>query len=156
MLARALIAGVTISFEHTIELKCAPSVPFAILHDVTKTPSWLARCTGIELLTAGPLTVGSKLRYSYREGSRVGQMDGEFVERIPDERLSFRYSDSMFEVWVKFRIEKAVTSTRLTHTIEMTPKTLMMKLMRPLIRRQLPKQTIAAMEKLRGLIEQAA
>ena len=62
----------------------------------------------------------------------------------------------MFEVWVKFRIEKTSAGTRLTHTIEMTAKTLLMKLMQPLIRRQLPGQTVAAMEKLRALIEQPA
>jgi hypothetical protein len=42
---------------------------------------------------------------------------------------------------------------RLTHVIDITPKTLMAKLFSPMIRRQLPKQTINAMEQLRALLE---
>jgi hypothetical protein len=142
-----------VAFEHSIDLACPPSTPFAILDDVSKTPSWLARCTGIEMLTPGPLAVGTKLKYSYKDGGRSGQMDGELVERIADEALSFRYWDAMFDVSVKFRMSKTPSGTRLTHTIEMTPKTFLCRLMQPLIRGQLPKQTIAAMEKLRGLVE---
>ena len=53
----------------------AGSLLLLLLADVSQTPRWLARCTGIEVLTPGPLAVGSKLRYSYKEGSRRGVMD---------------------------------------------------------------------------------
>jgi hypothetical protein len=113
----------------------------------------LARCTGIEVLTPGPLAVGSKLRYSYKEGSRVGVMDGQVTERDGNRRLGFLYQDKMMRVGVHFATEPAGgTGTRLTHSIDITPRTFMARLFSPLIRKQLPKQTITAMESLRALL----
>jgi len=129
-----------------------------VLDDLSQTPKWLARCTGIQQLTPGLLAVGSKLRYAYRDGGRSGVMDGEVVARSPGERLGYKYWDKMMEVSVNFRMERspqAGAATRLVHSIEIAPKTFLAKLFSPLIRRQLPGQTITAMESLRSLLKQA-
>src|SRR5438045_8250939 len=112
-----------IQFQHTIDLPQSPEQVFGVLADVSQTPRWLARCTGIEVLTPGPLAVGTKLRYSYREGGRVGVMDGEVVERVENESLSFRYDDRMMQVGVHFSMKPAGAGTRLMHSIDITPKT---------------------------------
>ncbi len=143
----------SIHFEHTIDVVCPPEKAFALLDDVAQTPNWLARCTGIEKLTPGQNAVGAKLRYSYREGGRTGVMDGETTERKQNERLTFRYDDTMMGVTVDFRVAKAPQGTRLVHAIDITPKTFLGRLMSPLIRRMVPKQTITAMETLRALLE---
>jgi len=143
-----------IHFEHMIDLPQPPDKVFAVLADVSQTPKWLARCTGIEILTPGPLAVGSKLRYSYREGRRAGQMDGQLAERIENQKLSFCYEDKMMQVGVHFVMQPQSGGTRLTHSIDITPKTFFAKLISPLMRRQLPKQTITAMESLRTLLAQ--
>jgi uncharacterized protein YndB with AHSA1/START domain len=142
-----------IQFEHTIEVLAPTERAFEILDDVSKTPKWLARCTGIEKLSDGPNAVGTKLRYSYKDGGRSGVMDGEVATRVPNERLTYKYADKMMAVTVDFRMKKSGAGTSLTHAIEITPKTFFAKLFSPFIRKQLPKQTIDAMEKLRGLLE---
>jgi uncharacterized protein YndB with AHSA1/START domain len=143
---------VAIHFEHTIDVAQPPGRVFAVLADVSLTPQWLARCTGIEVLSPGPLAPGTKLRYSYREGGRIGVMEGEVVERAENEALSFRYDDRMMRVGVHFSMKPAGGGTRLTHSIDITPKTFFARLLSPLIRRQIPKQTINAMESLRSLL----
>jgi uncharacterized protein YndB with AHSA1/START domain len=143
-----------IHFSHTLDLGHEPSTVFALLDDLAMTPRWLERCTGIEKLSPGPNDVGTKLRYSYREGGRTGTMDGEIVTRIPDERLTFRYGDKTMDVAVDFHVTSAATGARLTHTIDITPKTVLAKVFAPFIRRGLPRQTIAAMERLRTLLDQ--
>lgn len=145
-----------IEFAHTIDVPQPPEQVFGVLADVSQTPKWLARCTGIEVLDPGPLAAGTRLRYSYREGSRSGVMDGQVVERIENQKLSFRYDDKMMQVGVHFSLQPQGSGTRLTHSIDITPKTFLAKLFSPLIRRQLPKQTIGAMESLRGLLAQIA
>jgi len=60
----------------------------------------------------------------------------------------------MMEVGVQFAIAPASGGTRLTHTIDITPKKFLAKLFSPLIRKQLPEQTITAMESLRTLLSQ--
>ena len=144
-----------IEFQHTIDLPQPPQEVFATLADVSQTPRWLARCTGIERLSPGPLEVGSKLRYTYKEGGRSGVMDGQVTERVDGRALGFAYDDRMMHVTVRFALEPSAVhsgGTRLTHSIGITPKTLMAKLFAPMIRKGLPRQTTEAMESLRSLL----
>src|SRR5689334_17049310 len=121
-----------IRFEHTIDVPQTPEQVLSVLADVSQTPKWLARCTGIEMLTPGPLAPRTKLRYSYRDGRRSGQMDGEVVERIDNQKLSFRYSDKMMKVGVHFSMQPQGRGTRLTHSIDITPQIFFAKLISPL------------------------
>jgi uncharacterized protein YndB with AHSA1/START domain len=145
-----------IHFEHSVEVARGPEHAFAVLDDFAQTPKWLDRCTHIDILTNGPHAVGTKLRYGYREAGRTGTMDGEISAHAPNERLAMRYSDSMLEVAVEFRLAPTDTGTRLTQIVEITPKTLVVKLISPLIRRQLPGQTTIAMERLKRLVESSS
>jgi len=142
-----------IRFQHSVDVASDPKDAFAILDDLSATPKWLERCTGIEKLKPGSNAVGDKLKYSYKEGGRSGVMDGEITARSPNEHLSFHYWDKMMDVTVDFRVSQTASGARLVHTIEITPKTLFAKLISPMIRSQLPKQTTTAMERLRGLLE---
>ena len=142
-----------IHYEHGVDVAVTPERAFALLDDVSRTPDWLERCVRLEKLTPEPNAVGTKLRYSYREGSRTGVMDGEIATRTPNERLTFHYADKMMDVIVDFRMSPNSSGTRLVHAITIAPKTFFAKLLTPLIRWTLPKQTIAAMTKLKGLLE---
>ena len=144
-----------IHFSHTIDVGHEPKKVFALLDDLTMTPRWLERCTGIDKLSSGPNAAGTKLRYAYREAGRTGTMDGEIVARIADERLTFRYGDKMMDVAVDFHVTSAAAGARLTHTIDITPKNMLAKLFAPFIRRGLPRQTITAMDRLRTLLDQS-
>ena len=96
----------SIHFDYAIEIEQSPEQAFTVLDDVSLTPKWLARCTGIEKLTPGENAIGTKLRYSYQEAGRTGQMDGEITARVPNERLTYHYADKMMEVTVDFQITK--------------------------------------------------
>lgn len=145
-----------ITFQHAIAVQQDPETAFALVDDLARTPEWLERCTGIENLTPGPNAVGSRLRYTFREGGRVGTMEGVITARVPNQHLACRYDDKMMAVTVDFRMQRQGPGAQLVHTIEIVPKTFAGKLFSPLIRKQLPKQTIAAMEKLRELLERGA
>jgi uncharacterized protein YndB with AHSA1/START domain len=145
-----------ITFQHAVDVNRAPEEVFAILDDTARTPEWLERCTGLESLSEGPNVVGTKLRYAYREGGRSGTMDGQVTAREAGEHLAMRYDDKMMGVDVDFRVSPSGAGSRLQHTITVSPKTLGATLFSPLIRRQLPKQTIGAMEKLKALAEREA
>ncbi len=80
-------------------------------------------------------------------------MDGEILNRIPNERLTCVYRDKQFEVLVDFRVESSAAGSVLAHTITITPKTLMGKLMAPCIRLGLKSQTRTAMSNIKNLLE---
>jgi carbon monoxide dehydrogenase subunit G len=142
----------SIHFAHTIEVPQPPTRVFAVLDDFSQTPKWLSRCTGIEALSPGPKATGTKLRYAYKEGSRSGTMDGEIAARVENERLTMKYGDKMMDVSVDFQMAPSGAGTKLTHTIDITPRSFMARVISPMIRGQLPKQTVTAMESLRDLL----
>jgi carbon monoxide dehydrogenase subunit G len=147
-----MVRVMPIHFAHTIEVPQGPAQVFAVLDDFSQTPKWLSRCTGIEALTPGPKAAGTKLRYAYKEGGRSGTMEGEIAARAENERLTMRYGDKMMDVSVDFQMVPNGSGTKLTHTIDITPRSFMAKLISPMIRGQVPKQTVTAMESLRALL----
>jgi carbon monoxide dehydrogenase subunit G len=142
-----------IHFEHSLQVSADPAKTFAMLDDVKRTPEWLSRCTGIEKLDPGPNAVGTKLKYSYKQGRRGGAMTGEIAARTPGEQIKFHYLDKMFDVTIDFRLAKADAGTQLTQAIDIAPRSFMGKLLSPLIKRMLPKQTVTDLEKLRELLK---
>jgi uncharacterized protein YndB with AHSA1/START domain len=143
----------SISFEHAIDVARPPERVFAVLEDASLTPSWLAPCKGVVKLTPGPNQVGSMFRYAYQAGGRSGTMDGVITARIPNERLSLVYHDSLMDVVADFRLTPTGMGTWLIHTIDVTPKSFFAKMFAPLIRSRLPSHVIQAMDALRQLIE---
>ncbi|WP_270888673.1 SRPBCC family protein [Pedococcus sp. 5OH_020] len=139
-------------FSHTLSVSAPPQEVFAIMDDFTKTPQWLSRCTGIDKLDSGPNEVGTKLTYHYHDSRRTGTMDGEIVAREPARHFAMKFSDKMMDVTVDFVAASDGVGTTLTHTIDIATKGVG-KVFSPLIKRQLPNQTLDAMTKLKAMAE---
>ena len=142
------------SFSHTLSVSAPPSAVFAIIDDFTKTPLWLSRCTGIDKLSEGPNDVGTALKYHYDDGRRSGTMDGQIIAREPDRHFAMKFTDKLMDVTVDFVAASDGVGTTLTHSIDIATKGFG-KLFTPLIRRDLPKQTMDAMTKLKAMAESA-
>jgi uncharacterized protein YndB with AHSA1/START domain len=142
------------AYAHTLQVDAPPADVFAILDDTDRTPEWLSRCTGIDRLDEGPTREGLPLRYHYKEGGRTGEMAGIVTAHEPGRHLAMRYTDKMMDVTVDFVTAPGTTdgSTSLTHTVDVRPQGFG-RLLTPLISRALPKQTLDAMTKLKGLAE---
>jgi len=139
-------------FSHTLSVTAPPAAIFAIVDDFNKTPQWLSRCTGIDKLDPGVNDVGTKLKYHYADGRRRGTMDGQVVAREPDRHFAMKFTDRMMDVTVDFVAASDGVGSTLTHTIDIAPKGFG-KLLTPLIRRDLPKQTMDAMTRLKAMAE---
>jgi hypothetical protein len=141
-------------FSHTLSVDADPTTIFAILEDVSRTPEWLARCTGIDKLDDGPNRVGTPLRYHYRDGRRTGSMEGSIVARAEDRHFAMKFTDSMMDVTVDFVAAPDGVGSSLTHTIDIATRGFG-RLFAPVIRRTLPKQTLGAMAELKALAERS-
>jgi hypothetical protein len=142
-------------YRHDEFVQATPGRTFAVIDDLPRTANWLPPCVSLEKEGDGPNAVGDKLRYIYKQGGREAEMAGEILARVPDERLHCKYFDNMFEVSVDLRVAAKADGTLTTHIIEITPKTLMGKLICPLIRLGLGKQTRQAATNLKKLLESA-
>ncbi len=142
-----------IRYQHVETVRTTPVRAFAVIDDLPLTAKWLPPCVSLEKIGSGPNAAGDKLRYVYRQGGRQCEMAGEILVHTPGERLHCKYADKAFEVSVDLRVAAAPEGTVTTHAIEITPKTLVGKLMSPLIRLGLGKQTRDAAANLKKLLE---
>lgn len=106
------------SYSHTIEVEASPADIFAILEDVARTPEIHRRCTAIETVGSGPISVGQRLRYHYRDGPRTGVMDGRVARYEHLRQVAFQFTDRTTDVTIDFRAEPLGTArTSLTHSV---------------------------------------
>lgn len=143
----------SIRYEHEEPVKTTPERAFALVDDLPRTREWLPPCVSLEKVGAGPNAVGDTLKYVYQQGGNQGEMSGKIVARKPGEQLHCLYQDKMFDVVVDLRMKPSADGVIMTHIIEITPKSLMAKLMSPLIKSGLAKQTRDAAANLKKLLE---
>jgi carbon monoxide dehydrogenase subunit G len=144
-----------IEFSHEEIVSSTPERAFAVVDDLPLTSKWLPPCVSLGKIGEGPNEVGDELRYVYVQGGRQSEMAGRILARLPGERLHCKYFDKMFEVSVDLQIAASPGGTRTTHVVAITPKTLIGRLMGPIIRIGLRKQTRDAARNLRELLESA-
>lgn len=144
-----------IRHELTETVRVSPERAFAAIDDLALTAKWLPPCVSLNKIGPGPNAVGDKLRYVYKQGGKQAEMDGEIVARVPGERLACRYFDKMFEVSVDLRVAPAPGGATTTHIIEITPKSFVGKLMSPMVRMGIKKQSRDAAANLKKLLESA-
>ena len=142
-----------VRYQLTETVRATPERAFATIDDLPLTAKWLPPCVSLEKVGPGPNAPGDKLRYVYTQGGRQGEMAGEVLARTPGERLHCKYGDRAFDVSVDLRVAATPGGTLTTHIIEITPKTWAGKLMSPLIRLGLRKQTREAASNLKNLLE---
>ena len=145
-----------IRYQHTETVAATPDRVFAAIDDLALTAQWLPPCVSLAKVGNGPNAPGDRLRYVFKQGGRQGEMEGEILARVPGERLHCKYADRAFEVSVDLRVAAAPGGAVTTHIIEISPKTLLGRLMWPLIRLGLGKQTRTAAANLKRLLEAAA
>lgn len=126
---------------------------FAVLDDVVRTPEWFSRCKAVEKLEPGANAVGTPLRYTVlQRGASTGTMEGSIVAYARDEHIAFRLTDRMFDITIDFKLVALASGARVTHSIDVVPRSLVGKLLQPLLRRVLPPQIAIDMAKLRDLV----
>lgn len=128
---------------------------FTFVDDISKAPSWLESCAEIKQVSPGVKGVGTKLHYAYRQGGHVGEMDGVVTAYEKDGRLEMKYADGTFEVEIQFRFASEPGGTALAHSIAITPKRFLARLMSPMIRRMNCKQVADNLSRLKQQLEGA-
>ena len=142
-----------IRYEHAEWILVSPDRAFALIDDLSQAAKWLPPCVSLEKMGTGPNAVGDKLKYVFKQGRRIDEMQGEIIARVSGERLYCRYWDATFEVSVDLRVAPAAGGALTTHIVEITPKRLFFKLLSPLIGFGLKKQTLDAAANLKKLLE---
>ncbi len=144
--------------HHTEVIETDPSTVFRMIDDLPATAKWLPPCVSLDNLShpsPEKNAVGDRLRYVYRQGRRTGEMDGQIVARVEGRQIHCLYADKMFEVSVDLQVApgSVAGTTDSTHIIQITPKSFFGRLMSPLVRIGVGKQTRTASANLKKLLE---
>lgn len=140
----------------SVEVAKPPPAVFAFFDDASKAPQWLGLCHSLELVSTPPKRTGSALRYLYKEGGGLRQMEGTVTAYDPPRRLDMTLTDKMFAIVVSFRVESSAAGSRFEYVFELTPRKFIAKLMAPLVRGMTQKQVEKDAAKLKGLLEAGA
>jgi uncharacterized protein YndB with AHSA1/START domain len=127
-------------FEERVEVRRTPAQCFAFVDDLPNTPRWNGLCIALQR-EGSDAREGGGLVYTYKKGQGQGVMHGLVAEREPPRRLLLAFSDRVFEIEIGFRFDAIPGGTRIEHTLQIEPRSLLMKLLRPLVRATLRKQT---------------
>ena len=127
-------------FEEQFEVRRTPAECFAFVDDFANTPRWNDLFIALQR-EGSDVREGGGLVYTFKQGNRQGVMNGLIVERDPPRRLLLGFSDRMFEIEIGFRFDAIPGGTRIEHTLQVEPRSFLTKLMAPLLRRVMKKQT---------------
>jgi hypothetical protein len=145
-----------ICYQHAETVAATPELAFATIDNLPLTAKWLPPCVSLAKIGDGPNAPGDRLRYVYKQGGRQAEMEGAIVDRVPGERLHCKYSDRSFEVSVDLSVAASLGGGCVTtHRITISPKTMFGRLLWPLIRLGIGKQTRDAAANLKKMLEGA-
>jgi uncharacterized protein YndB with AHSA1/START domain len=113
--------------EAKVEIPRSASEVFKMVTDPASAPRYLSGC--VELRREGELRSGAPLHYTTKQGGRTVEMDGTITAVDKDRKLTMQFGDRAFEVVVDFTLAPVNGHTRLDHSISITPRGLVGRLM---------------------------
>jgi uncharacterized protein YndB with AHSA1/START domain len=142
-----------INSEEKVEIRRPPDEVFRFLDDEANAPRWNERCVELKRVSPGEKAVGTKLCYVYKEPGRQGEMDGEVVAYDKGRKLAMRFTDPTMAVHVAFELTPSAQGTEVLHSVGVEPRSFVTKLLAPLIRRGVKKQTAMEAQSLKRTLE---
>lgn len=145
-----------IQFQHTTEIDRSPADVFAFLTDVERAPSWQRSVTAVKKTTAGPLRAGSEIDETWKVMGRRRDVSMRVAAFRQDELIAFAGDAGFADYYCAFElIGTAGNQTRVMSRGEFQLHGLW-KLVRPMLAREIRRETAGELAELKRLIEARA
>jgi carbon monoxide dehydrogenase subunit G len=139
--------------SYSIEVKKPVEDVFKFLDDSELAKQWIGGLESIEPLTTGGNRVGAKAKHIYVEDGRKIEMIEETLIYEPNKRVKIKGVTDGFELLVDYRLHATPNGTRIEQETEIHMKSLMMKILAPLINWSNRKRIAEDFARLKTLIE---
>lgn len=141
------------AITESIEISRRPEDVFAYLDDLARHGEWQSQIVSVDVQTAGPTRVGTKVAEVRRAGGREQKVSYEITEHDPPRSFAFHGLDGPIRPIGKGRVESVGDGASSRVTIELDFEGHGVgKLMRPLVvsqaRKQVPKDQQTLKERL--------
>jgi carbon monoxide dehydrogenase subunit G len=137
----------------TISIDRPASAVWAVVADVDSHPRWRPALKEFRQVSEGPLRVGSRIREVLSWRGREIVIADEVTALDPDRRLGVRGGWKGADFELEFQLEPTGDGTAVTFDWTLEPKTLLMRLAAPLLRRTFEKSTAEELEGLKRYVE---
>jgi uncharacterized protein YndB with AHSA1/START domain len=148
-----------ISVDYEVEIARSPQDVFDYITDIEQYADWQreAGLTGARRATPGPVGQGSRFVLERAgRGSRTAHIDCEVTRFRPTEQFTFHGRDSEgFDSDFDTTLRPSATGTILHWNVRMRPPNLMMRLMQPMIRREIVRSARLDFPALKARLEAA-
>jgi hypothetical protein len=124
-----------------------------VILDPAKAVLWTSDLERFEVISEAPGYVGSRARLHYRQGERSYIMEDLLLEADPDRRYLSRVTGDAIEAEVETRLSPANGGTRMTVRWTGWGKPLILRLLLPFLRRNIARQALTDLTKLKDLVE---
>jgi hypothetical protein len=128
---------------------------WVVLADLSSHPLWRPSLEEFRLVTDGPLRVGSRIREVLSWRGRELVLADEVTVLEPGRRLSVRGGWKAADFDLDFLLEPDGGGTRATFDWTLAPKTLLMRLAAPFLRRTFERSTAEELAGLKRYVERA-
>ena len=137
----------------SIDVAATPEAAFAVVADMTQAPRWVPDLVSVTKVTDGPVAVGTRYTEVVQMGDKQG--DGELWVTVHEPPRVYAHDGQggPARFSARFTIEPAGDGCRVVHDYEVK-LTGMARLMAPLMSKWVEKNSRAAMDNLKRLIEQ--
>jgi carbon monoxide dehydrogenase subunit G len=109
------------SFTNTIHIGRPPETVWNYMMDFSKASRWRNLVRSVDVLTPGPLRVGSELKITFDVRGQVRHAISEVWAFDPHRRFGVRNTESNVTGVFEYRLEPENSGTRVTFTCDVQP-----------------------------------
>ena len=110
------------SYTYTIHIDRSPETVWAYMMDLSKAPRWRNLVRHVEVLTAGPVRVGSELKITFDVMGKVRKVVSEVWAFEPARRFGVRNTEQNVSGVFEYTLAPDNAGTRVTFTCDIHPR----------------------------------
>ena len=122
------------SFTYTVHIERSPERVWDYMMDFSNAPRWRNLVRRVEVVTPGPVRIGSELLVTYDLMAKVKQAVSEVWAFEPGRRFGVRNTESHVTGVFEYTLTPESAGTRVTFTCDIEPRSYMWLLLPLLIR----------------------
>ena len=142
------------TFSHTVTIPRPPAEVFPWLFQGDLVPRWTGHLEAYE--PAGAIERGARVRQRLEVSGQTVDVDMEIIRYEPPGGAESRFTTNGIDVINVYSLEPDGAGTRLTQSLEAKAKGLTARLLLPVVQPRLERKLTEDLERLRGLLAEAA
>jgi uncharacterized protein YndB with AHSA1/START domain len=142
------------TFSHTVTIPRPPAEVFPWLFEADRVPRWTGNLESYA--PSGPIARGAHVRQRLEVSGQTVDVDMQITRYEPPNAAETRFTTNGIDVANVYALSADGAGTRLTQSLEAKAKGLTARLLLPVVQPRLERKLTEDLDRLRGLLAEAA